>query len=432
MVEMELIYVLIAVFVFCLGLGMPLFFVMGVTAMALIFNKGGLPLMIIPQRSILGAESIALMAVPFFILAGNLMNYGGITKRIIRFSNILVGWMRGGLALANIVASMVFAGVSGSAVADASSIGSMLIPAMKDEGYDADFSAAVTAASSICGPIIPPSIPMVIYALTAMVSVGTMFLAGAIPGILLGLALLIYTYRVSVKRNYPKYKKVTFRESIDITINAVWALIMPLIILGGIFSGVFTVTESASVAVLYSFLVAWLVYKEIRLKDLPAILVQSAVDTAGIMIIIAVASLFGWMLAITRIPHLMTSLVAEYSPNVYIFLLLVNIFFLFVGTFMEAISAMVILIPLFMPILPLMGVDPVHFGVIMVFNLMLGLLTPPVGLCLYITGNIAKVRLEKVITASFPFLLVGLVVLALITYFPGLVLFLPNLWKSFL
>jgi len=424
----ELVLVLIASFVICLLLYVPLGFVLGLSALAVVLYHGTMPLTIIPQRMLLGAESYALMAVPFFILAGHVMNGGGITVRIIRFANVLVGRLSGGLGLANVAASMLFAGVSGSAVADTSGIGSVLIPAMKEEGYDPDFSAAVTASSAICGPIIPPSVPMVIYGITAQVSIGAMFLAGAIPGILLGFSLMGLAYYYAVKRNYPRYGSVGLRGFWRAFYQAIWALIMPGIILGGIFSGVFTVTESAAAAVVYALLVGMFVYKEIKVKDLLPLFTKAALDTAVIMFVIAVAALFSWVMAISRLPQLLTSFIFSIQMPTYVILLLLNLFLLFVGTFMEAISAMIILIPLLMSPAKALGIDPIHLGTIMVFNLMLGLLTPPVGLCLYITGRLAEISLERVTKASLPFLLVGIVILMLVTYIPALVMFLPNAW----
>ncbi|KJS19693.1 MAG: C4-dicarboxylate ABC transporter permease [Clostridiaceae bacterium BRH_c20a] len=422
--------VLIITFIICLVLSIPLGFTLGITAMVVTLFKGSIPLIIIPQRALLGADSVALTAVPFFILAGHIMNQGGITVRLVNFTNVLVGRLRGGLALANVVSCMIFAGISGSAVAESSGVGSVLIPAMKKEGYDADFSAAVTASASICGPIIPPSVPMVIYGINAGVSIGAMFLAGAIPGIILGLSLALLTYYYSIKRNYPKHGSVTLNQAWKEFVSAIWALIMPVIILGGIFSGVFTVTESAAVAVVYAVFIAKYIYKDIAWNDLPNLIKEAAIDTAVIMFIIAIASLFGWTMAITRLPHLLTEFIFSLDVSVWVILLFLNIFLLFVGTFMEAISAMVILIPLLLGPAKALGIDPIHLGVILVFNLMLGLLTPPVGLCLYITGRIARVSLEDVVKASFPFLVVGIIVLMIVTYVPDLILFLPRIWMN--
>jgi C4-dicarboxylate transporter DctM subunit len=420
--------VLCITFVITLLLYVPLGFVLGITALAVVLYKGTLPLAIIPQRMILGADSFSLMAVPFFVLASYIMNQGGITRRIISFSNVIVGRFRGGLGLANVAASMLFGGVSGSAVADSTGIGSVIIPAMIDEGYDPDFSAAVTAASSICGPIIPPSVPMVIYGITAEVSIGAMFLAGAVPGILLGLSLMALTYYYAVKRSYPRYGAVSLPEFWRAFRSAIWALLMPVIILGGIFSGVFTVAESAAVAVVYAFLVGMFVYREFRVTDILPMLRKAALDTAVIMFVISVAALFSWVMAISRLPQLLTNWIFSLQLSPIAVLMVLNLCLLFIGTFMEAISAMLIIIPLILPPTKALGIDPIHLGTIIVFNLMLGLLTPPVGLCLYITGRLANISLERVSKAALPFLLVGIGVLLVITLFPGLVLFLPRVW----
>jgi C4-dicarboxylate transporter DctM subunit len=409
-------------------LGMPLAFVLGLTSLVVFLFQGNIPLDIIPQRMILGSESFALMAVPFFILAGNLMNTGGITKRIVIFANVLMGRLRGGLALADVAASMIFAGVSGSAVADATGVGSVLIPAMKKEGYHADFAAGLTAAASVCGPLIPPSIPMVVYGIIAEVSIGAMFLAGAIPGFMLGFGLMGLAYYYSVKRDYPRYGTSSLRQIWREFLRASLALIMPGIILGGIFSGIFTVTESAAVAVVYSLMLSVFIYKEIHLGDILPILKQSAIDTAVVMFIIAVAALFGWMMAITRLPQLVTQWMFSLHLGALAMLMILNVFLLIVGCFMEAISAMIILIPLLLVPCQALGIDRIHLGAVIVFNLMLGLLTPPVGLCLYITGRIADVSLEEVSKAAFPFLLVGIGVLILITIFPALTVWLPRAW----
>jgi tripartite ATP-independent transporter DctM subunit len=420
--------VLAVCFFVLLLMGMPLAFVMGITAMVVVLFKGNIPLTIIPQRMIIGSESFALMAIPFFILAGNLMNTGGVTKRIVSFANVLMGRLQGGLALADVAASMIFAGVTGSAVADATGVGSVLIPAMKKEGYDADFAAGLTAAASVCGPLIPPSIPMVVYAILAEVSIGAMFLAGAIPGFMLGFGLMGLAYYYSVKRNYPRYGRSNLRQIWREFLRAFLALIMPGIILGGIFSGVFTVTESAAVAVVYSLILSVFVYRELTLKDIMPILKQSAVDTAVVMFIIAVAALFGWMMAMTRLPQLVTKWMFSMQLSALALLMVLNVFLLIVGCFMEAISAMIILIPLLLVPSQALGIDRIHLGAIIVFNLMLGLLTPPVGLCLYITGRIADISLERVSKAAFPFLLVGIAVLILITVFPALTVWLPRVW----
>jgi C4-dicarboxylate transporter DctM subunit len=314
-------------------------------------------------------------------------------------------------------------------VADATALGKVLIPAMKKQGYGAPFSAALMASSAVNGPIIPPSIPMVIYGLSVGkgVSVAALFLGGVIPGLLLGLSLMAMAYYIAVKRNYPVFERVPWREIPRRALPALWAMMMPVIILVGVAGGIFTVTESAAVAVLYAAFVGLVVYRELRLRDLGPIFVQTALDSALVMFIIALASGFGYLMAISGLPRELAAWISSISSNPYVILLLLNVLLLVVGCFMEAIAAMLILIPVLIPIVQAAGIDLVHFGLIMVFNLMLGLLTPPVGILLYICANFAEIRLEDVVKAVLPFLAMGLLVLLLITFFPPLVLWLPNL-----
>jgi C4-dicarboxylate transporter DctM subunit len=421
--------VLMLGFVALIGIGVPIAFAMGLATLLAIIAHGGLPFSLLAQRALVGADSYALLAIPFFILAGNLMNSGGITSRLIDFANAVVGRFRGGLAQTTVLSTMLFSGISGSAVADATALGKVLIPAMKKQGYGAPFSAALMASSAVNGPIIPPSIPMVIYGLSVGkgVSVAALFLGGVIPGLLLGLSLMAMAYYIAVKRNYPVFERVPWREIPRRALPALWAMMMPVIILVGVAGGIFTVTESAAVAVLYAAFVGLVVYRELRLRDLGPILVQTALDSALVMFIIALASGFGYLMAISGLPRELAAWISSVSSNPYVILLLLNLLLLVVGCFMEAIAAMLILIPVLIPIVQAAGIDLVHFGLVMVFNLMLGLLTPPVGILLYICANFAEIRLEDVVKAVLPFLAMGLLVLLLITFFPPLVLWLPNL-----
>ncbi len=420
---------LIGGFFVLLALGIPLAFAMGLAGILAILDHGVFPLGLVPQRALLGADSFALLAVPFFVLAGNLMNMGGMTDRIIHFANAIVGRFAGGLGLGNIASSMFFAGVSGSAVADTTALGKTLIPAMKREGYDGSFSAAVTAASSICGPIIPPSIPLVLFALTAGsgVSVGALFLAGVVPGLLLGIGLMVLCWTISRRRGYPVHGAVSPREFARRLLDAGLALIMPAIIVAGMVGGVFTVTESAAVAVVYAFLVGVLVYRTLKPGALLEVLGRSALESAAVMIIVAMASLFGWLLAVSGFPKALADGLLALTDNPIVMLLVISALLLVVGLFLEAVAALTIFVPILVPVVQHLGIDLVHFGVVVVFNLMLGLLTPPVGICLYITASFAEVRVEKVFRAVMPFLLLAVAVLLLITLVPGLVLFLPGL-----
>jgi C4-dicarboxylate transporter DctM subunit len=414
-------------FITFLVLGVPIAFVLGLTSFVGLLYSGEIPLLLIPKQMFSGTDSFPLLAVPFFILAGNLMNAGGITKRLIHFCNILLGYIRGGLALVNVVASMFFAGITGAAVADTSALGTILIPAMVREKYDKDFSAAVTAASSTIGPIIPPSIPMVILGTVGELSIGALFLAGVVPGILVGLSLLAVAYITSVKRDYPKEKKKSVKEFLWGFKDALLALIMPAIIMGGILGGIFTPTEASVVAVVYAFLVSFLIYREIRLKDLPGVLIDSVVTTSIIMFVIANSAIFGWILANYQIPQIVAQLFLSISTNKWVLLLLINLFLLFVGTFMETTASLIILTPILLPLAVKVGIDPIHFGLVMVLNLVIGLITPPLGVCLFVACSIAKITLEQIVKAILPFLIAAIAVLFVVTYIPELVLWLPRM-----
>ncbi len=408
-------------------MGIPIAFVLGLTSFVGLLHSGTIPLLLIPKQMFSGTDSFPLLAVPFFILAGNLMNIGGITKRLIHFCNILLGYVRGGLALVNVIASMFFAGITGAAVADTSALGSILIPAMAREKYDRDFSAAVTAASSTVGPIIPPSIPMVILGTVGELSIGALFLAGVIPGILVGLSLLVVSYVISVRRDYPKEKMRSLKEFFIGLKDALLALLMPAIIMGGILGGIFTPTEAAVVAVFYAFLVSFFIYREARWKDLPKVLIDSVVLTSIIMFVIANSAIFGWLLANHQVPQTVAQTLLSITTDKWVLLLLINLFLLFVGTFMETTASLIILTPILLPLAVKVGIDPIHFGLVMVLNLVIGLITPPLGVCLFIASSIAQISLEQISKSILPFLLAAIAVLFIVTYLPELVLWLPRM-----
>jgi len=418
----------ILVFIISLIIGVPIAFCLGLSALiSLIFIKQ-IPLVVIAQKMFTGLDVFPFMAVPFFILAGDLMNRSGITKRLVTFSDVLVGHIKGGLANINIVSSMFFAGITGSAVADTSAIGSMMIPAMTEKGFDIDFSAAVTASSSVIGPIIPPSIPMVIYALLSGSSVGALFLAGVFPGILLGIFLMLVSYVISSKRNYPRrVRKMQIKEILIHCLNAIIPLIMPVIILGGILSGIFTATEASGVAVVYSLIIGFFVYRNLKLIDLKEISISTAKTTGMVFLVIACANMFNWVISIERIPQLIETFFTTYISNQYLFLLVINIMFLILGCFMEGTAAMIITVPIFLPIAEAFGVNPIMFGAIVVLNLMIGLITPPVGLCLYVACGISNISLERISKAVIPFLIVEIIVLFIVTYCPPVTLWLPKI-----
>lgn len=420
--------ILFVSFILLIFIGIPIAFSLGISSIVYLI-MADISLSIIPQRMFGGLNSFVLLCIPGFILAGNLMNAGGITERIIQFTNNLVGHIRGGLGLANVASSMGFAGISGTALADTASIGSVLIPAMKKQGYDADFSAAVTSSSSTIGPIIPPSLPLIIVGTLASVSIGDLFLAGAIPGVILGIGLMAAVYIISVKRKYPKGQKQKLSVIAKSFIDAFWALLMTVVILYGILGGYFTPTEASIVAVIYALLVGLFVYRDLKLKAIPSILLTSMKSTASIMILVGLANLFGWILVSERIPQVVAETILSISDNKIIVILLIIGLLLFVGTFMETIAALVILFPVLLPVAMSVGMDPVHFGVVMVLGLIIGLSTPPVGVCLFVASSIGKVSIGKTSVALIPFIFVSILVLLLVAFIPDLTLFLPSLFK---
>ena len=387
-----------------------------------------IPLLIISQSMVKGVESFSLLAIPFFIISGEMMGAGGISRRLIEFSNIFVGRIRGGLAQVNVLTSMFFGGISGSAVADVSSEGSIIIPAMKLQGYDDDFSVAITVTSACQGVIIPPSHNMIIYSMAAGgVSVGSLFLAGVIPGIMLGISLMILCYILAVKRGYPKGAKVTLKDSVKIARDSVLGLFTIVIIMGGVLTGVFTATESAAIAAVYAFIITFFVYREIPLSRMKQVLFNTIKTLAMVMTLISTASAFGYLMAYLKVPTMATEALLSISHNKFVVLLLINILLLILGCVMDMAPVIVITTPILMPVLMAIGVSPIHFGIVMMLNLAIGLCTPPVGSALFVGCAIGKISIEKVTKALLPFYLAMVIVLLLITYIPDIVLFLPNL-----
>jgi len=409
-------------------LGLPIAVSMGLTAVFTFLAMGETGLLsMVPQRMYAGTTGFPLLAIPFFILAGNLMNTGGMTQRIFRFAQCLVGHIKGGLGHVNVVGSMIFAGMSGSAVADAAGLGMVEIEAMLKAGYDRRFSAAVTAASSTIGPIIPPSIPFVIFGSMTGTSVGRLFLGGFLPGLLMGLALMVTVYIVAERRGYAREQRATLRELLASSTDGAAALGTPAIIIGGILAGIFTPTEASVVACIYALILGLVVFREIRIADLPRIFWETLEHTIRVMFIISAASLFGWLLIQQRIPTTIVEGLMALTTRRWAILLIVNVILLILGCFMEGIAIMLLTIPVFMPLMAQVGVDPVHFGVLMTLNLMIGLLTPPVGMCLYAVSSISQVPLWPLARELWPYIVALLVCLALITYIPGFVLWVPNL-----
>lgn len=420
--------ILIASFFFLLVLRVPITMTLAVSSI-LTASYLGIPLMAITQRMVQGVRSFSLLAIPFFILAGEIMSQGGISRRLIDFSNVIVGRVRGGLAQVNVLASMFFGGISGSAVADVSSIGTIMIPVMKQKGYDADYSTAVTVTSACQGIIIPPSHNMIIYSLAAGgVSVGRLFLGGFVPGVLLGLALMAISYIIAVKRGYPKERAYTVREALVVSRDAILGLFTAVIIIGGVISGVFTATESAAVAVIYAFLITFFVYREIPLSRFPAILTNALKTLAMVMSLIAAASAFGYLLAFLQIPAKATQLLLGVTTNRVALLLLINLLLLVLGMIMDMAPLILITTPILYPVVVgALGMDPVHFGIMLMLNLGIGLATPPVGSAMFVGCAVGKVSIEKAARAMIPFYAVMVVVLLVVTFIPDIVMFIPRL-----
>ena len=383
---------------------------------------------LLPQRLFLGINQFPLLAIPLFLLAGEIMNIGGITLRLVRFANVLVGHFRGGLAHVNIVASILFAGLSGSAVADTSALGSILIPAMEKDGYTTRFSAAVTAASSVIGPIIPPSIIMVIYGLVMSASVAGLFLAGFVPGLMMGGGMMIVTAFIAKRRNFPKRDAMSsFKEMWQAFRGAFLPLLTPVIILGGILSGVFTPTEAAGAAVAYALFLSFIVLRTIKLKDLMGVLYRTGVASAAILFVVGTATVFGGIVTISGLPVKLGSFVFSITDNTYILLLLINILLLIVGMFLDASPAILILGPILAPTMMKLGVHPLHFAIIMCVNLTVGLATPPLGLILFVASSLTRLQVLEIAREMIPYLLVHIAVIFLITYLPFLSMTLPKI-----
>jgi len=420
------INVIFLIWLLLLVLGMPIYAILGITSFIFIISTGFTPL-VIPQKITMAANSFPMLAAPFFILMGNIMNCSGVTRRIFKFASTLVGWMYGGLGHANILASIIFAGMSGTAVADAGGLGTIEIAAMREKGYDDDFTCAITAASATIGPIIPPSFPMVIYAVLAETSVGGLFIGGILPGLLMGLALMIMVYFYSKKRNYPREKFPTFNEVWVSFKEAFWAILAPLILLVGIIGGIFTPTEAAAVAAFYALILGVFIYKELKIKDIPKEIL-STIETNGVVLaLVMTAILFGWVLTVAQIPQTIGAALIAVSTNPIFIMLIISAFLLFVGCFMETTAAMIVLVPILYPVSISLGISSIQFGVLVVLTLMIGTITPPIGIVLYVISNVSKISFERVAKATMPFLIPLLVVVLLIIFIPELTIFLPRL-----
>jgi C4-dicarboxylate transporter DctM subunit len=421
-----IIWIFIISFLVLIMLRLPIAYCLGLSSVIYLVGEG-ISLKAVPQMMASTFDSFVLLAIPLFMLSGELMNNGGVTDRMYDFAQKLVGHIRGGLAHVNVLGSMIFAGMSGSAVADAAGLGNMEIKAMTDRGFDPDFSAAVTAASSTVGPVIPPSIPFVLYGSMAGVSVGALFLGGFIPGLLMGIAMMIACYFISVKRNYPRDKRATFKEIAKATLKAIPSLTTPLIIIGGIMSGICTPTEAAMVAVIYAIILGF-IYKELNFIKLKEIFLKVCVNSASTMIIVSTAMVFAWILGYSGVTQSLADGLLSITHNKYVMFLLLNIILLIVGCFMDTIAALLVIVPILVPVCQAVGIDLVQFGVVVTLNLMIGLITPPVGVCLYVVARAADISFERVVKATFPFMLVLTAVLLLISYVPCLVTWLPGVF----
>jgi tripartite ATP-independent transporter DctM subunit len=422
-----LLFIAVVFFIFLL-LGTPIGFALGIAALA-VFIRMDTPALLnmVPQRYFAGLDMFTLMAMPFFILAGEMMNKAGITRRLVQFANIIVGHLRGGLAHANIVASIFFAGLTGAAVSDTAAIGTMLIPAMVEDGYELDYSAAVTASSSIIGPTIPPSNMMVIYGSLMNVSIAGLFASGILTGLLLAFLLMILAAYYAAKRNYPKKPRSSLLTMLKTTKEAIIPLLMPVIILGGILGGIFTPTEAAAVAVGYAAFVGLFVLKTLKLKDFPELFYKTAVVTGVVFLIIGTANICGWILAAERVPEAVAKVMLSIAHGKNSLLLLILILMLIVGCFMDIAAALIILGPILHPLAVSNGVHPLHFGIIMVFSLNVALITPPVGACLFVACGITKLTLEQLSKAIWPFIIVEIVTLFVITFVPWIPMAIPKL-----
>ena len=421
------IVLLIVLFFLFIALSFPIAYAIGIAAVIGMFYMGLNPQQIV-QLMVKGVFSFSLMAVPFFILAGELMGEGGISDKLISLSDAIVGWMRGGLAMVNIVASMFFGGISGSSAADCASLGTILIPMMVEQGYDDDFSANVTMTSSVQGILIPPSHNMVIYATVAgSVSIGRLFIAGYMPGILLGVALMIYSYYISVKRQYPKGERFNLVNFLKTLLSAFWGLMTVLIVVVGVVAGVFTATESAAIAVVWAIICGAFIYRKLTFKGFWRVLERALNTLAIVLILIATSSAFSWCLTYLKVPMIIANAILSVTTNKFLILLLMNIIMLIFGTMMDMSCNILLLTPILLPIAQQIGVDPVQFGCIMILNLGIGLVTPPVGSTLFIGSAISKVPIERLGKTLIPFFAVMLVVLAIVTYWPAFTMTLPNI-----
>ncbi|HOM61391.1 MAG TPA: TRAP transporter large permease [Anaerohalosphaeraceae bacterium] len=423
------VQVLVVSFVLLLVFNVPVAFSMGIASVLAMLAMGDLPALVaVAHKMITGIDEFSLLAIPFFILSGLFMGHGGIARRLIDFANVLVGRFRGGLALVNILTCMLFGAISGSATAAVSSVGGFMIPLMNKRGYDRDFNASVTITAATTGLLVPPSNVMIVYSLAAggAVSIAAIFMAGVIPGILVGLGLMVVSSFISWRRNYGKGETVRLSETWKRFFKAIPALLLIVIVMGGILGGVFTATEASAVAVLYSFLLAVVFYKEVKWREIPGILLQGGVMTSVVFLLIAASMAMSWVLAAERIPQDISAALLGLTHNKILVLLIINLILLAVGTFMDMTPAVLIFTPIFLPVVDTFGIHPLHFGIIMIMNLCIGLCTPPVGTCLFLGCGIAETTVTKVMRQILPFYAAMIIVLFICSYMPVLSMWLPE------
>lgn len=419
---------LLIVLAFLLIMGVPIAYSLGISGFAYFAILQPELLPILPQRLFAGMQSYSMIALPLFCLMGFLMNAGGITARLIDFSLIFVGKLRGGLGLVNVLASMIFGGISGSSVSDTASVGAILIPEMEKKGYTPEYASGITVASSTMGMIIPPSVPMVIYALAAEESVGKLFLGSAIPGLMIGFIMLGVVLFLSYARKYPREELKLTRKEKAITIRrSLLAVIMPIFVIGSVVLGIATATESAGIGVMYAFVISFFVFRSLKLQEMPELLKKAILTSANVMIIIALSKLYIWILAIERIPEVLSAAVIGMEVSPFLVLLVIDLIILAAGTFIDVSPAILLLTPVFLPITSAMGISGIQFGVMMISGLAVGLVTPPVGMCLNVASAISKLEIGTIFRAAVPFLLANLLTLIAITYIPQLTMWLPNL-----
>ena len=425
------LFVLIVSFVLLLYFNVPIAFCIGISTLVTVLSVGGLPAYkIVAQRIATGIDSFALLAIPFFILAGALMGRGGIARRLIDFANVLVGRFRGGLSYVNILTCMLFGAISGSAVAAVSSVGGFMIPLMNQEGYDRDFNVAVSITAATTGLLIPPSNVMIVYSLATggVVSIAAIFLAGFLPGFLVGVSLMIVSGYLSIKRNYGHGEKVSLGEGVRRFFKAIPPVLLVVIVLGGILGGIFTATEASAIAVVYAFFLSVLVYREVKWREIPDVLLQTGITTAVVMLLIGTSMAMSWILAYENIPQSISAALLGLTNNKYIILLIINVILLFVGTFMDMTPAVLIFTPIFLPVVERLGMHPIHFGIVLITNLCIGLCTPPVGSCLFVGCGIGNTTITQVLKPLLPFFGAMILALLLITYIPWISLAIPALF----